>query len=144
MWHGAMQSLVGEGRQILKFHSWDAINIHSTSPPTPPIPKLTVQTDTSYRAITTYISSKDFPTSPSADYGPTGAFRPGYHVMLCPDFFDLKQLKDMPKPKAGTKLNAQINQGMVLLHELMHVYSPEIKGKFSPLTMSPRYVKADA
>ena len=83
----------------------------------------------------TYISSKDFPTSPSADYGSRGAFRPGYHVMLCPGFFDLKALSDIPTPRAGTKLDAQVNQGMVLLHELMHILDPNIVGMLHSLVL---------
>ena len=55
--------------------------------------------------------------------------------MLCPGFFDLKALGDIPTPRAGTKLDAQVNQGMVLLHELMHILDPNIVGMLHYLVL---------
>lgn len=64
----------------------------------------------------------------NADYGPTGAFRSGTHLMLCQRYFDYRDLAKILTPKAGTKLDDQINKASVMLHELFHVYNPTIKG----------------
>ena len=80
------------------------------------------------RAITTKIRSGSFDPAVSPDYGPGGAFRTGSHIMLCPAFFDLRPLSQIQPATVGTLLDNQVNQGTVMLHELMHVYSNYILG----------------
>ncbi|KAI0196340.1 hypothetical protein F4808DRAFT_474345 [Astrocystis sublimbata] len=79
-------------------------------------------------AVTTVIRSGRFGSKgdQDPDYGANGAFRSGTHIMLCPSFFSLPPLSDITTPVATSILDRRLNQGMVVLHELMHASSEAI------------------
>ncbi|KAL2015522.1 hypothetical protein VTK56DRAFT_5339 [Thermocarpiscus australiensis] len=82
--------------------------------------------DGSY-AITTRVRSGDFPPDVFSDFGPDGAFRSGYHITLCPTFFNQPSLGNIQPVTADLDIDDQDNQGTTLLHELTHVYDRSIR-----------------
>lgn len=76
--------------------------------------------------MTSRVKSGDFPPDMFSEFGPQGAFRSGVHITLCPLFFTLPNLSNLPSVAAGRLLDAQDTRAWTMIHELAHAADSSI------------------
>jgi hypothetical protein len=73
------------------------------------------------------MQSASFGETPNEEYTINGAFGSGWHILLCPPFFELPALSALPMAQDGDSIDSFLNQAWIVLHELTHTFE-EIVG----------------